>query len=136
MNTTVKGSSRVNGLSRVCYAVASLAVVCGVALGIFMGINDDHTLAPVHAHLNLICWVSVFLFGVYYHLHPNAVTWVAKLQVAMVAIGAVMTFGSLAIMLTSGDRALLPVAIVGSILVFAGFLVFCGKVWRDALKAE
>lgn len=134
MTAAVEVSTQRSGLARVCFAVASLSAVLGIALGIFMGIQDDHTLAPVHAHINLIGWVSLFLFGVYYHLHPHVVGWLAQSQVALVVIGAFMTFGNLAIMLLSGDKALLAITIVGSVMVFVGFALFCFVVWREGLR--
>jgi uncharacterized membrane protein YgdD (TMEM256/DUF423 family) len=134
MTGAVEVSTQRSGLARVCFAVASLSAVLGITLGIFMGIQDDHTLAPVHAHINLIGWVSLFLFGVYYHLHPHVVGWLAQLQVALVVIGAFMTFGNLAIMLLSGDKALLAITIVGSVMVFVGFALFCFVVWREGLR--
>ena len=36
-----------------------------------MGITEDHSNSSAHAHLNLLGWVSLFLFGIYYHLHPT-----------------------------------------------------------------
>jgi uncharacterized membrane protein YgdD (TMEM256/DUF423 family) len=134
MTGAVEVPARGPCLSRVCFAVAGLSAVVGIGLGMFMGIQDDHTLAPVHAHINLICWVSLFLFGVYYHLHPHVVGWLAKLQVALVVSGAFMAFGNLAMMLLSGDRTLIAITIVGSVMVFAGFALFCFVVWREGLR--
>jgi hypothetical protein len=123
-------------LAGICYALASLSALVGISLGIFMGLTEDHTLTPVHAHINLICWVSLFLFGAYYHLHPKAVNWLAKVQVALVAIGAIMAFGNLAIMLTTNDRTYIIFTIVGSVMVFVGYLIFCVLVWKQALKVD
>jgi uncharacterized membrane protein YgdD (TMEM256/DUF423 family) len=134
MMGAVEVSTRGSCLARVCFAVASASAVVGIALGMFMGIHDDHTLTPVHAHINLICWVSLYLFGVYYHLHPHVVGVLAKLQVALVVIGAVMAFGNLAMMLLSGDRTLIAITIVGSVMVFVGFVLFCFVVWREGLR--
>ena len=36
------------------------------ALGIAMAMRQDFTLAPAHAHLNLLGWVSMALYGLYY----------------------------------------------------------------------
>jgi uncharacterized membrane protein YgdD (TMEM256/DUF423 family) len=123
-------------LASICYALASLSALVGISLGILMGLTEDHTLTPVHAHINLICWVSLFLFGVFYHMHPKAVNWLAKVQVALVAIGAIMAFGNLAIMLTTNDRTYIIFTIVGSVMVFVGYLMFCVVVWRQALKVD
>src|SRR6516164_10245013 len=52
------------------FRAAVLMVVAGMIWGIEMGISQDHSTFPAHAHLNLLGWVSLFLFGIYYHLHP------------------------------------------------------------------
>src|SRR5215471_14575760 len=49
---------------------AVLMAVVGMIWGIVMGISENHSSFPAHAHLNLLGWVSLFLFGIYYHLHP------------------------------------------------------------------
>lgn len=36
-----------------------------MSLWIYMGIAQDHSLTPVHAHLNLLGWVTMFLTGLY-----------------------------------------------------------------------
>lgn len=123
-------------LPHVCFALASLSAVCGIGLGMAMGIADDHTLAPVHAHANLIGWVSLFLFGVYYRLHPQVMGMLAKLQIALVAIGGLMAFGNLAIMLTTGDKTFIAVTIIGSVMVFLGFALFCFLVFRACTAAK
>ena len=50
---------------------AVLILVAGVIWGIAMGISEDHSTFSAHAHLNLLGWVSLFLFGIYYHLPPS-----------------------------------------------------------------
>ena len=35
-------------------------------LGIYMGMHEDFTLAPVHAHINLLGWVTLALYGLYH----------------------------------------------------------------------
>src|SRR6516225_6598219 len=45
-------------------AVAFL--VAGLIWGLVMGISQDFSTMPAHAHLNLLGWVSLFLFGIYY----------------------------------------------------------------------
>jgi hypothetical protein len=51
--------------------LAGLCLIVGVSLGMWMGINKDFTLAPVHAHLNLLGWASLALFGLTYSAHPE-----------------------------------------------------------------
>ncbi len=106
------------------FKISSFIAVVGVSLGVYMGLSTDHSLAPVHVHLNLIGWVSVFLFGLFYRMHPSAIGKAAIAQVAMSVIGSVTMLSGLAGLLLTGDAFYMPFAVVGSLLVWAGFLVF------------
>lgn len=59
-----------NARSRAWLRVAVAYFVAAVALGIVMGASGDHTLAAVHAHLNLLGWVSMTLFALVGMAHP------------------------------------------------------------------
>ena len=48
------------------FRAAVVMVVAGMIWGIVMAITEDHSTFPAHAHLNLLGWVSLFLFGIYY----------------------------------------------------------------------
>jgi hypothetical protein len=52
-------------------AVAAIYFVIGISLGIGMGMTHDFTLRGVHAHVNLLGWVSSALFGAIYLLLPG-----------------------------------------------------------------
>lgn len=52
--------------------IAASYFTAGVLLGMTMGIIQDFRLASVHAHFNLLGWVSMALFGVIYHFYPHA----------------------------------------------------------------
>ncbi|MBS0527769.1 MAG: hypothetical protein JSS22_00040 [Proteobacteria bacterium] len=45
--------------------VAAIILLAGMAAGIAMGIKQDFSLAPAHAHLNLVGGVLLFVFGLY-----------------------------------------------------------------------
>ncbi len=50
--------------------LAALCLITGVMMGIGMGIAHDFQFAPVHAHLNLLGWTSLALFGLTYKVYP------------------------------------------------------------------
>jgi hypothetical protein len=52
-------------------ATAAFCLVCGVGMGIAMGMAHDFHLAPVHAHLNLLGWTSLALMGLTYRAYPE-----------------------------------------------------------------
>lgn len=51
--------------------LATICLMAGVSMGIWMGIAHDFQLAPVHAHLNLLGWASLGLFGLCYRVYPE-----------------------------------------------------------------
>ena len=53
-------------ISDFCFIFAGLSAPTGICLGISMGILQDFTLSPDHAHLNLMGWVTLALFGLYH----------------------------------------------------------------------
>ena len=50
--------------------IAVVYLFVGALLGGFMGMTQQFTFAPVHAHLLLLGWASFALAGVVYHLYP------------------------------------------------------------------
>jgi hypothetical protein len=54
--------------STLSFRAATIFAVAGISMGIAMAVMRDHAIMPAHAHLNLLGWVSLFLFGIYYRL--------------------------------------------------------------------
>ncbi len=116
--------------SRTSFLVAVLMIVAGMIWGIVMAISGDHAALPAHAHLNLLGWVSLFLFGIYYHLHPaldhsrsaivQVVIWIVGTIVLTIGVGLVHTGHAV------GD----PIAGVGSVIVLVAILHFGWLVWQ------
>ena len=116
--------------SILCFRAAVLMVVAGMIWGIVMGISQDHTTLPAHAHLNLLGWVSLFLFGIYYHLHPAVDrSGLASLQVWVWIAGTIILTIGVALV-HSGHEIGDPIAAVSSLLVLVDTLIFGWLVFR------
>ena len=110
--------------SSLSFRAAVLCVLAGMLWGIHMAVSDDHSAFPAHAHLNLLGWVSLFLFGIYYRLHPAldqsraalAQVWIWCLATIVLAIGVGLVHTGHMI----GD----PIAAIGSLLVLADMVMF------------
>jgi hypothetical protein len=118
--------------STLSFRIAVLLGLIGMAWGIVMGISRDHSTMPAHAHLNLLGWVSLFLFGIYYRLHPA--TDGGRLALAQVLLWG---FGTVVMIVGvtgvhSGREALEPFAAVGSLVVVTSMLLFAMLVFRPA----
>lgn len=122
--------------SSLSFKLAVLFVIAGMAMGIGMAASQNHAIMPAHAHLNLLGWVSLFLFGVYYERRPALnVSRLALIQVALWSIGTViMTIAVAAIHL--GYHAADPIAAISSIIVLTAMLMFAYFVFRPAPVAE
>jgi len=118
------------------FRTAVIIAIAGIALGIFMGINQDFRLAHMHAHLNLLGWVSFFIFGGYYSLAPEAARGVLpKIQYVLNLIGLLVFMAGLCSIALDSPVDLTACAAIGSLLILAGFIVFAVIVFRTRLGA-
>ena len=121
--------------STLSFQAAVVFVIAGMIWGIIMAISEDHSAMPAHAHLNLLGWVSLFLFGIYYRLHPSLEgTKSAIVQVWVWIIGTIILTIGVGLLHTGhaiGD----PIAAVGSFVVLFDMLLFGWLVLRGSSKA-
>jgi hypothetical protein len=117
--------------SKLCFLAAVLAAIAGMLWGLDMAISENHAALPAHAHLNLLGWVSLFLFGIFYRLHPPLdATKLALAQVWVWIIGTI--FMAIGIgLISNGTTSAEPIAAVGSLIVLADMLLFAWLVYRS-----
>lgn len=114
--------------------IASIYFTIGVLAGLTMGIIHDFRFTSVHAHVNLLGWVTMALFGIIYHLYPNAAnTKLAKTQFWLHNIGVPVMLGGIALQVL-GVSAALPPTIIGSIAVVLGVILFMVNVFKHVGK--
>ncbi|MCD6060378.1 MAG: conserved rane protein of unknown function [Moraxellaceae bacterium] len=108
---------------------AALIYFCvAVTLGVVMGASGDHSLFPVHAHLNLLGWVSLTLIGVIYHFFPQAgASRIATVQFWVHNVALVVMMGALTASL-KGNPSMGPVLGISSSLMLLTILAFTGNV--------
>jgi hypothetical protein len=118
--------------SSLSFKLAVLFVIAGMAMGIGMAASQDHSIMPAHAHLNLLGWVSLFLFGIYYERRPALDTSrLALIQVGIWSVGTVLLTISVAA-IHLGYSAADPVAAISSLIVVAAMLLFAYFVFRPS----
>lgn len=110
--------------SSLSFRIAVLMAVAGMIWGIMMAMSGDHSAMPAHAHLNLLGWVSLFLFGIFYHLHPVIDhNHAARVQVWVWSLATVVLATGVGLIHTGHDVGD-PIAAVGSLVLLADMLVF------------
>lgn len=121
-------------MSNIFLRLSVLFVVLGVSLGYYMGTTHDFTVSSVHAHINLLGWVSMFLYGLFYRVFPEATQgWQPKLHLALAAIGLPVMMAGLTLTVLQ-IKSLLGLAqilmIAGPTLVLLGMVVWAVIVFR------
>jgi peptidoglycan/LPS O-acetylase OafA/YrhL len=110
--------------SSLSFPAAILLAIAGMIWGIVMAASGDHSAMPAHAHLNLLGWVSLFLFGIFYYLHPavdRSRTAIVQVAIWIVAT-LILTIG--VALIYAGQTVGEAVATAGALLVLADMLLF------------
>jgi cbb3-type cytochrome oxidase subunit 1 len=116
--------------------IASVYFTIGVLVGLTMGIIHDFRFTSVHAHINLLGWVSMAIFGLIYHFYPHAAkTKLAKTHFWLHNIGLPAMMIGIAVQMLTGSGAALAVTIVGSMGLVIGVILFTINLFRNIGKA-
>jgi peptidoglycan/LPS O-acetylase OafA/YrhL len=106
------------------FKTATIFLLVGVAVGLHMGITENHSAMPAHAHINLLGWVTSALFGGYYALQPHRAEWrIAFVHFVVYAVGMVIMLPALYLKYT-GYPEFEPLLAGGSMIVGLGVLIF------------
>lgn len=125
-----------NRLSLAFFTVSALCGLAGMIFGMVMGISQDFSLSPSHAHLNLLGWASLSLMGLFYAVsrQAGAAGWI---QFALSATGGVLMPVSLGFYL-SGQKVWNTGISIGAVAAVLGMIVFACVVlanWRRTALA-
>jgi hypothetical protein len=114
-------------MSRISIAFFGAAVVYalgGMVLGMYMGASNDHSMAPVHAHINLLGWASLALMGAFYGLAgartPAKLAWT---NFGLSNLGNLMSLPMVAL-IQSGKPPIVPLLVGGEVAIVLGMLLF------------
>jgi hypothetical protein len=123
-------------VSAAFFAVGVVYVLAGMFWGMHMGEAQDFVMAPAHAHLNLLGWVTMGLYGTFYALTQRTMSsMLAWINFAVSALGVVVMIPFLALFLgSSNDPKYIPGIVVGEVLTVLGMLIFGASVARELLR--
>lgn len=106
------------------FGAGVLCVLTGMVWGMWMGAHQDFTMAPAHAHLNLLGFVAPSIMGTFYALAgdraPVRLAWVNF----VLSIGGVIIMTPLLAKLLAGDVAMGPLMGIPELIVIAGMVTF------------
>ncbi|HEY8594354.1 MAG TPA: hypothetical protein VIL84_03835 [Devosiaceae bacterium] len=108
--------------------LATLFALAGMAFGIYMSATGVHDLAPAHAHNNLIGYVTMMLYGLYYKVVPQATRGTLPVVHFWVSLLGALTMGVGVGLAISMQGELL--AQIASFATIIGMAIFAVIVWR------
>lgn len=119
-------------ISRNFMVIGSLYLLVGILLGSYMGGSGDHTLAPVHAHINLLGFTLMTVFGIAYRLIPALASKVlATVHFWLHQIGALVLLVGLFLLMSGtvgeGIGVIFPIA---EVAVLVGALCWAINVFK------
>lgn len=126
-------------MPRVSAAFFTAAIAClllGMSWGMYMAGSEDMVTAPAHAHLNLLGWVTMAIYGTFYALTAPTLrpklAWThfivsfAGLAVMIAALGLYLAHGN--------DPKFGPFIGIGGLLSLLGLLLFGVSVIRELIR--
>ncbi len=112
--------------------ISVIYIMAGLLLGIGMAASGNHGMMSAHAHINLVGWVGMTIFGLVYRAYPAAAeTTLAKAQFWFSNIGAVLLTAGVVGITAGYPESAEPFAIVGSIIFAVGMLLFAIVVYTS-----
>jgi len=122
-------------VSAAFFVTGGLFVLVGMSLGMWMGAHEDFRLTPVHAHLNLVGWVTMALYGTFYAL--TAKTYSKKLawtNYAFALVGLLVMAPSLAAFLLTQNKSYIGPLSIGEMITAVGLLTFLVSAVRELVR--
>jgi hypothetical protein len=116
--------------------LGALSALVGMSLGVWMGANENFVLRPVHAHINLLGFASMMLFGLFYRAFPAAGRgWLPMAHFVLSVIGFLILMPSLALMLL-GKPLFMPGMIASEIMLVVSIALFVVIVFKATMAKD
>lgn len=119
-------------ISRGFLVIGSLYLLLGIGMGGYMGGSGDHSLAPVHAHINLLGFTLMTVFGLAYRLVPGlAAGWMPKAHFWLHQVGALVLLAGLFLMMSGrvAETTIGPVFPIAEGAVLLGAILWAVNLW-------
>jgi len=123
-------------VSAAFFAIGVIYLLLGMSWGMHMGASEDFSMMPAHAHLNLLGWVTMAIYGTFYALTQNTLSpKLAWTNFVLAACGVAAMIPSLALYLAGGrDTKFIPGLVAGEVLTVLSLLVFAVSVYRELMR--
>ncbi|HEU0117854.1 MAG TPA: hypothetical protein VFR09_04400 [Alphaproteobacteria bacterium] len=112
-----------------CLRIGICYLIAGMSFGAYMGATDNFGYRDVHAHLNLLGYVSTFLIGLFLKAYPSALKSKATVISVWCVIAAVALMLVLLTIFQCGVEAVAQPLGIASFLTLLAYVAFAGSVF-------
>lgn len=120
-------------ISRNFLVIGACYLVIGIGFGMYMGGSGDFSLAPVHAHINLLGFTLMTLFGLAYRLIPQlAGNALGRAHFWLHQVGAAGTLFFLFLLISGIAPQVAPLMPVFEGLVAIGIITWLINLYKNA----
>lgn len=110
---------------------AVLYFITGVGFGLYMSATNDFAVAPVHAHINLIGWVSLALAALIYKCYPAAAASPLARAHFWLSIVSLPVLATMLYLFLRGNAAIEPVLAIAAFAVGFATLALVVNVFKN-----
>ena len=121
-------------VSRNFILVGAVYLIIGICFGIYMGGSGDHTMAPLHAHINLVGFTLMTVFGILYRVFPETgLSSLARLHFWLHLGGSVILLVMLYLLFSGRieDESMFPLAAIAEIAILLGVILYAYNVLKN-----
>ncbi|WP_416143716.1 cytochrome-c oxidase [Planococcus koreensis] len=112
--------------------IASVFLLFGIVLGIYMGIAEDFKYGDLHAHINLVGWVTTGIYGLVYSFFPKiGSNKLAKTHFWLHIIGTPLLLGSIFLITINKMEAGMALGIPGALIVLLAVIIFGVNLFKN-----
>ncbi len=109
-------------------------MLTGVVLGTYMGATGDHRFGHVHAHINLLGFTLMSIFGIVYRVFPEmAENGLARIHFWLHFLGSLLFILMLALLFseTITEAGMAPLAPIAETAILVGVLLFLWNAFKN-----
>ena len=117
--------------------IAAVFGFIGVVIGSMMSGQENYAYRPIHAHVTLVGWLSVFAWGIFYYIVPVSKAIIVKIQSIFGILGAIgLTTGMYFYNFYDATWAMIFFIVGGAILLiaFALFIISTFLILNEKTK--
>ncbi|GIP35648.1 hypothetical protein [Paenibacillus sp. J2TS4] len=106
--------------------------IVGAILGSDMAGRKDYSLIPVHSHILVVGWLSLYAYGIFYYVFPQPQKLkLAKVQAVLAIIGALLLPVGMLLYNQSNNPLTTILFIGGGSILLVGMFLFAFLVFFD-----